>query len=84
MIVPLPVKVGPLDEQCLTGKQVLGSKEACESVKQPEEPKVSPKKEAVPEKVDSLPKKSEPDSVNSTDRHIPRYKQYLSTPSQFM
>lgn len=63
---------------------MLSSKEPCESVKQPEEPKVSPKKEVVPEKVDSLPKKSEPDSVTSTDRHISRYRQYISTPFQFM
>lgn len=84
MIFPLPVKVGPIAEQSLTGKQVPSSKGACESVKQPEEPKVSPKKEVVPEKVDSPPEKSESDSVNSTDHHIPRYKNYYSTPSLLM
>ena len=79
IIVPVPLKVSSLtiDEQCLTEKQTLSSKGACESVKQPEEPKVSPKKEVVPEKVDS-------DSVNSMDRRTSKFRIYTSTPSQYV
>lgn len=86
IIVPVPLKVSSLtiDEQCLTEKQTLSSKGACESVKQPEEPKVSPKKEVVPEKVDSPVKKTDSDSVNSTDRRTSKFRIYTSTPSQYV